>query len=887
MRLLLIGVLLVPACGAAAGQSRQMLAQGWALQSSAQVAAGGAEVSRAGFAARGWYPARVPATVVAALVAAGVYPDPYFGMNMRQLPGADYPVGKIFSKLPMPAGSPFRAAWWYRTEFRPPAAARGRTVWLHFDGINYRANVWLNGRLLADNTQVAGAFRTYEFDVTDALRADAANALALEISAPTETDLGINWVDWNPTPPDKNMGLWREVYLTASGPVAVRYPQVVTRFAADDLNTAHLNVNAELRNATDRPVTGVLRGGFERVNFQQTITLAPHETRAVSFTPEQFPQLRLARPRLWWPAGMGAQELYELRLEFVASGALSDRQTTRFGIREVTSELDARARRFFRVNGRRVLVRGGGWSPDALLRHDPERLEAELLYVRDMGLNAIRLEGKLESEELFDLADRHGIMIIAGWCCCDQWELWDKWDAEDHLVAAASQRDQIMRLRNHPSLLVWLNASDTPPPPAVERRYVALLEECRWPNPYLSSASAKATAVTGASGVKMSGPYDWVPPAYWLLDTERGGAHGFNTETSPGPAIPPVSSLRKMLPADRLWPVNDVWLYHAGGGQFKTLDLFNRAMTARYGEPTSLADYEAKAQLMAYEGERAMFEAYARNRQQAGGVVQWMLNNAWPSVIWHLYDYYLLPAGGYFGTKKACEPVHVQYSYDDRSVVVVNTTNQRLRGARVTASVRNLDLSERYARTDRLDLAADANTTAFVIPALPHLSTTYFVRLTLTDAAGRPLSDNLYWLSTKPDVFDWPHSTYYHTPLTAHADLTALKDLPRARLTVTAHTSRRGDEETAHIRLTNTSNTLAFFLRLHLTRGPNGDDLLPVLWQDNYISLLPDEQRELTATYHLKDLHATQPALHVSGWNLPPQTHALAPRPQARRTVTD
>jgi exo-1,4-beta-D-glucosaminidase len=872
MRLLLYIALALLLMTVAQAQTSLPLTYDWSLQSSAQVQAKGEAISRVGFQPVDWYPTRVPATVVAALVRNKLYPDPYYAMNMRQLPGADYPIGKVFSRLPMPVDSPFRTAWWYRTEFDVPASARGKTIWLHFNGINNRANIWLNGRRLANDRQVVGAYRIYEFDVTDFVQPGARNALALEVTAQTETDLGINWVDWNPTPPDKNMGLWREAFITTSGPVALRYPQVITHFDKGKLDVAHLTVNAELRNASGNTVRGVLRGSFEQIHFQQPVMLAPHETKAVSFTPARFPQLHLHNPRLWWPAGMGAQNLYELRMEFTPNGAVADRATTQFGVREVTSEFDAQQRRFFRVNGRRVLIRGGGWAGDAMQRSDPERQEDEIRYVRDMGLNAIRLEGKLESDHLFDLADRYGILVLAGWCCCDQWELWDKWDAEDTEVAALSQHDQIMRLRNHPSLLVWLNGSDGPPPAAVEQRYISVLQTCQWPNPYLSSASAQPTKVSGPSGVKMTGPYDWVAPAYWLLDTKNGGAHGFNTETSPGPAIPPVSSLRKFIPADHLWPIDDVWLYHAGGGQFKTLDIFNRAMDARLGPATSLDDYVLKSQLMAYDGERAMFEAYGRNRQQAGGVIQWMLNNAWPSLIWHLYDYYLLPAGGYFGTKKACEPVHVQYSYDDRSIVVVNSTAETLRGLRVTTLVRH-ETMKRYAQfEDTVDVPPDSAQVVRTFPEFKNISPVYFVKLSLTDAAERPLSDNFYWLSTRQDVFDFPKSTWYYTPLTSYADLTALKELSPAKLQVNAHTERHGAEETLRVRLVNPKWPLAFFVCLHLTRSADGEDLLPVIWQDNYVSLLPEEQKELTATYRVKDLHGASPALTVSGWNVAAQT---------------
>src|SRR5208282_5106502 len=268
----------------------------------------------------------------------------------------------------------------------------------------------------------------------------------------------------------------------------------------------------------------------------------------------------------------------------------------------------------------------------------------------------------------------------------------------DLAIATASLRSQILRMRSHPSMLAWLNGSDAPPPASVERADIAILKELDWPNPYLSSASATPTPITGPTGVKMSGPYDYVPPDYWLTDTRRfGGAFGFATEISPGPAIPPVSSLRRMLTPDHIAPDDPVWNYHAGGDRFTNLDNFDDAMSAVYGPPSGLADYEMKSQAMAYDAERAMFEAYSRNKYHSTGVIQWMLNNAWPSLIWHLYDYYLQPAGGYFGAKKASEPLHVQYSYDDRSVKVVNSTYRNATGLLVRATVFDYDLHERFS----------------------------------------------------------------------------------------------------------------------------------------------------------------------------------------------
>ena len=374
---------------------------------------------------------------------------------------------------------------------------------------------------------------------------------------------------------------------------------------------------------------------------------------------------------------MGEPHLEMLTLSFTESGHVSDEQSVRFGIREITSELTDKGFRLFHVNGKPILIRGAGWSQDMLLRQDPEKLRDELSMVRDMHLNTIRLEGKMETDEFFHLADEQGILVMLGWCCCDHWEHWDKWQPGTLDIATASLRSQMLRIRSHPSLLVWLNGSDNPPPANVESAYLAIESETHWPNPVLSSASATPTTVTGKSGVKMTGPYDYVAPSYWLVDTNRyGGAYGFNTETSPGPAIPTLSSIKKFIPTDELWPPNATWSFHYGGGEFKELAVFDDAMKSAYGPAKDAAEYIRIAQTMSYDTERAMFEAYSRNKYTSTGVIQWMLNNAWPSMIWHLYDYYLDTGGGYFGAKKACEPLHVQYSYDDHSVHVVNSTYQ-------------------------------------------------------------------------------------------------------------------------------------------------------------------------------------------------------------------
>ncbi len=843
------------------------LRQGWAIQSSAKVHASGDTISTAEFKPDGWYPATVPSTVLAALVSDHVYPDPYYGANLRSIPGTEYPVGANFANSAMPDDSPFKAPWWYRTEFRLPASYTGKNLWLHFNGINYRANVWLNGVQIAEQSKMAGMWRLFEFDVTAAAKPGASNVLAVEVFPPTPDSLSITWVDWNPLPPDKDMGVWREVYISASGPIALRNPEVATHFDLPSLDVAHLTVSATLENPGKEPVHGTFRARLAKISVSQDIDLAPGESKDVSFAPDKFAGLNLREPHIWWPAQMGTPNLYNLHIEVDSGGKLSDEQSIECGVREITSVLDDDKHRVFSVNGKRILIRGGGWAPDMMLRYDPAREEEEMRYTRDMGLNTIRLEGKLVDDHLFELADRYGILIMAGWCCCDHWERWRTWKDEDYDVASASLRTELLRLRSHPSLLAFLYGSDNAPPKRVEEMYLQVIKETGWPNPYVSSAAGRSTTI-GPSGVKMNGPYDYVAPSYWLEDSEHGGAFGLSTEISPGPAIPVIESIRDMLPADKLWPINEVWELHAGGGEFKKFDIFNRALDARYGPPTGLDDYVEKSQLMTYAGERAMFEGYSENKYRATGVIQWMENNAWPSMIWHLYDWYLRPGGGYFGTKKACEPVHIQYSYNNNAVVVVNSSYQSYSGLKANIAVLNLDLTPKFSHEATLEAAPDSSNTLLTLPQIDGLSETYFLKLDLSDDAGRVLSRNFYWLSTAPEVNDFANSTWYYTPISSYADYKDLGSLPKVGVDVTTRSRSHGGEEVTEVTLKNPSSSLAFFVHLEVRKGKDGSDVHPIQWQDNYVSLLPGESREITATYSAAELGAAKPLVRVDGWNV-------------------
>jgi exo-1,4-beta-D-glucosaminidase len=868
--LCLVSFLLFPAL--AIGATVTPLHEGWRLQSACKIQASPESIASPGFSVDGWLTTTVPNTVVAAQVAAGLYPDPYFDMNLRKIPGEEYPIGRNFMRNPMPAGSPYRCGWWYRTEFTAPAASRNRDhFWLHFNGINYRGSVWINGHQIAGPEKVAGTYRTYDFEVTDLLQPGRPNVLAVETFAPQEHDLGVNWMDQAPTPPDKNMGLQGAVELIAAGAVTVRSPMVATHFIDGSLNTADLTVYADLSNATDKAVSGVVTGSAAGAKFRQPVQLAPHESRTVELTAAEFPQLRIHNPPIWWPRQMGEPHLEELTVGYLLDGQLTDEQTVKFGIREMSSELSAESGgRLFRVNGKSILIRGGAWTQDLLLREDNRRLRDQFDLVANMGLNSIRLEGKLEPEEFFRLADERGILIMAGWACCQNWENWEDWKPEDLQIASESLRSQMLRLRSHASLFVWLNGSDHAPPPNVESEYLKVEAETHWPNPILASAGTRS-GVAGPTGFKMNGPYDYVPPNYWYVDRQYGGAFGFNTETGPGEDMPSLASRKKFLSNPEVWPPDQAWTYHNAGGKFATLQIFDAAMEQIYGKPASSAEYVRIAQTMAYDSERAMFEAFNKNKYFASGVIQHMLNNAWPAMVWNLYDYYLNAGAGYFGTQRACEPLHIQYSFDDHSIVVVNSTYQRADGLHAELHVHNVAWKELYSGKYTADAAPDSSQIVAVLPATLYAGADklLLVDLTLENAVNEIVSRNFYWVPAATTEFDWSRSTPHGAAVTHFEDLTALRTLPPAQVHAHAsiHNTPKGRE--ISLRLENPSPALAFQIR-SAVETQTGDFIAPVLWSDNWIELVPGESRTLTAL--LPANFAGSPVIHVDGWNFQAQT---------------
>ena len=853
--------------GHAKGESVE-LSHGWAFVSEIKVADGGDAISKTGYKESGWLPITVPSTVMAGLIANGVYTNDslFMGMNLKSVPDLS------------------KQKWWYRGEFVAPENSRGQ-FWLRFKGVAYKAEIWLNGKLIDANAE--GTMVIHEYNVTDLIKPGGTNVVALKITPPLDggKNLSFWYVDWNPAPPDNNGGIWGKVFLDVSGPVKLRNPFVKTVLPLPKTDSADLTVYVDAENGTANPVSGILTAtisklGCPTIQIEQAVTIAANERKEISFAPENFKQLHIENPILWWPYQMGSPELYDLNMSFRIGEKLSASQQIKFGIRQITQfqTPPMNGKKFFQgfeVNGKNFLVRGGAYCWDLFMRWNSQINETHMKYAKDMGLNTIRFEGILGNEEIYDLADREGIMLIPGFVCCSRWEQWPRWTTNDFRVACASLDSQMRNMRAHPSALVWLFGSDKTPLDTEEkpvlRNYKAIAEKLHWQNATVNSA--------GQDGIKMDGPYVWEPPAYWYEDTQNGGAFGFCAEEG-GETPPPVDSLKKFIPSAELWPMtfgaNSSYSYHAGKGEtFDNIKSSNAGLDGRYGVSKNLAEYSEKSQLQNYEAARGQFESMAVRAYNpetktgaATGTIFWMMDNAWPTIHWNLYDYYFKPAGSYFGAKKANAPVQVMWDYNSKKISVFNSTLNDYSNMTVSAAVYNIpDLAKKYANQITLNVPADLPTEAFTIPKIDGLSTTYFVRLQLKNFYGALIGDNLYWYSTQPDIFNFAKSDWYITPVTNYANLTGLNSLP-ANNHVTASALTASSEIT--ITLTNADKAnIAFFMRAEIITGQSDGEILPINYSDNYISLWPGETTTITARYAAKNLSGQSTFVKVKGYNVP------------------
>jgi exo-1,4-beta-D-glucosaminidase len=849
----------------------------WKVQSSEKTKASGVEISSAPAISSSWIPAKVPSTIMATLVANGIYKDPYFGENMKNIPT-----------------DAFQVPWWYANSFDISAEQAKKTVFLHTEGINYKANIWLNGQLIADAHTINGAFRHLKFNISEHLT-EGKNTLAIEVIPPKPGDYTIGFVDWNIRPPDSNMGVFRDVYLHFNNQVSINNPYVETKVDKESLKSAEIKVSAELTNYSDKTISGKLKCTFGNVAIEKTISIAKNSTVLETFQVTDFPELKINDPKLWWPNTMGEANLHDLNLSFEINDTVSDSSQITFGIREVEDYINKDGHRGYKINGKKVLIKGGGWTDDLFLQDTHESLKAQIDYVKHMNLNTIRLEGFWgKDHQLYDLCDQNGILIMVGWSC--QWEhehhlgkpvdprYGGITEADDIELIAQSWEEQVIWLRRHPSIFVWTVGSDLLPHPDLEKKYIESFKKYDSTRPYLNSTGGIGSEqgiissteiiseLSGSSCVKMLGPYAYTPPNYWFTNTNLGGAYGFNTETCPGANVPPLASIKKTIPEQNLWPIDKLWEFHCGTDEFSTLDRATKAIEKRYGKATDVEDYAYKSQILNYELMRPMFESFIAHQPKSTGIIQWMLNSAWPEMYWQLYDSFLQPNGAFYAVKKACNTIHAIYRYGKNDIYLANNNLNGVNDLKVAIRLFDIDAKEIFVHEWSGDIPGNTSKQIFELPEIPNSTEVSFLDLRTYNKQNSLIDSNFYWLSAKEDVLDYEAGKTleweYHTPSKEYADYTSLKNLPEVTLNHDYKYEENDEEGKITLRLKNPSNSIAFFIALDVIDPKTSEPVLPIFWDENYLSLLPNEERILTARFSLTNLIGQKPELVIEGWNI-------------------
>ncbi|KAK7756780.1 hypothetical protein SLS62_001223 [Diatrype stigma] len=827
----------------------------WKIQSTAEVGDYLAALSQPAADTASWYHIEASrCTLMGCLLEAGVYTDSdlFHSDNLKHFNASE-----------------FHVPWLYRHDF-PLARTPGRHYFLQTHGITSKADIFLNGEEVANSTYQAGAYVGRSYEITKLLvkKHEHGNALVIRVH-PTDYnyDFALGFVDWNPYPPDNGTGVWRSVEIKETGPVTLGPLRVLTETSLPiEKSNAWVSLRATAQNLEDHEITmevsaHVVAGCDSKLHaWNKSLKLAPRETVDLDLS------TTLHEPDIWWPKAWGDQPLYKGRLSVSVHGSESDVAERNFGIRNITSETNEHGDRIFSVNGHPFQVIGGGYSASMFLRWDNDRFAAQADLMLDLGHNTVRLEGKNEHPELFEIADRKGLMVLAGWECCDKWEAWtyndnleinDKWTEDDYATARASMIHEALMQQSHPSVLAYLIGSDFWPDDKATNLYLDAFRDADWQVPVVASASNRGYPDRiGPSGLKMDGPYDWVPPNYWYdvepSEERLGAAFGFGSELGTGVGTPELGSLERFLSEsdlEDLWKKPKKGLYHMSTevSSFYTREIYNEGIWNRYGAPTSLEDYLLKAQIMDYEATRAQFEGFAAKwsaERPATGLIYWMLNNAWPSLHWSLFDYYLNPAGAYFGAKVGARLEHIAYDYLKNDVYLINHSISH-RGARQVA-VDVIDLEGKVLFHKTKETKTNPNESKSILNlsgALKNVTDVVFLRLTLLDG-HRELSRNVYWLAETIDELNWDDSSWYHTPVEDFADFTALGSLRPAKVSIEVLRLDDGGGQSTVV-LENHSSLPAFFVRLNLV-DKHGNGVAPVFWSDNYVTLWPHEKLELT-----------------------------------------
>lgn len=849
----------------------------WKIRKAGDVKGGGAVLSKADYRSNDWYPAIVPGTVLNTLVSNKVYPEPYYGDNNRKERNLIPDISQ--------AGRDFYN-YWFRTEFSVPAAFAGKRIWLKFHGINYRSEIWLNGKKLGN---MAGMFNSQSFDITAIASLKSKNVLAvnvLPVDVPGTSnrannnrqgavgenknggdgEIGKNVtmlmsVGWDFTSPDgirdRNTGIWKDVEVYATGDVLLENAFVQSKLPLPDTTSSREIVSVEVVNATSKAQKGTVSGLISEngVSFQQAVHLAPHERKTVIFRPEQYKQLVIKNPKLWWPVNKGKPNLYTLNLKFVnAANQVSHTAKTRFGIREISSDQNTpdKSRRFY-VNGHPVFIRGTNWVPEAMLRNTEKRTYTELRYTRQAGINLIRLWGGgiAESDYFYQLCDELGLMVWS--------EFWITGDTRfpvDTALYFKNLENTIKRIRSHASSAYYVSANES-----TELKGAGELI-------HRLDSTIGYQVQSECCGIHDGSPYKYENPMQYFENTAspRGSrVDGFNPEYG-APCLPTLESLQEMMPAKDLWPANDtVWNYLDGGG-FHQITTKYRQAVEEFGKSSSIAEYARKAQLVGALNFRAIWEVWNYNKfnygdRFASGFLFWYHNSPLPQTGSRLYDWSLEPTAALYYSQNGLAPLHPQFDYLKNTVSVYNDYRVAFSKYSVEATVYDLNSKAVFNQSKVIDIPSDGVVNdALKIDFPDNISQVHFIKLQLKDAAGKVVSDAFYWRSKDQYKGAW---TITGPAVSGFSDI---NKLPATELKIKAGARKAAGKSLIDVTISNSGNALAFFTRLKL-KDAKGAIVKPAFYSDNFFSLLPGESKTVTIEIPADSFAGKQVDVVTEGFN--------------------
>ena len=899
-----------------------MLSGDWSIKSSVSVKEGGEIISTVKFKPEAWYPAIVPTTVLNALIKDNVYADPWIGLNNYKIPDVSDEFNRKYNlaKYSYIDGktNPWKDPYWFRKEFDLPATYNGRKLWLNFDGINYRADVWLNGHKVAEKQEMVGMFLRFRYDITEYALVNQKNCLAVEIHQVDHPGLpspGVQFEvfgknrghaidifkdetlkfsggwDCAPVIRDRNMGIYQDVYITATGPVSIENPFVVTDLPLPDTSRADIKISAELKNSSNEEVDGVLiikislintlefptyskklGGSMPDIIIKKEVKLPADHVTEVTLNSSEYPSLSIHNPYLWWPNGYGKQYLHNMEFTFSIGDKISDKENTTFGIRKITNEIKKIGNdygRVFFINGQRVFCKGGWLQPDALQNLNEKRVYDEARLMAKANVNMVASEDAPSPPDIvLDSYDKYGLMCWETFYQCYRMFPGDtvtENNPSDHALALREARDIIKRYRNHPSLVIWCAANEVTVAEDIYkplRKYASDLDGTRT---FLAASSTSWDIDKYTPYIKADLPlgttddgdpdYNWNPEHFYFDKILEVNKQAFRNELGVA-SVPVYSSLKKFIPrfsidtGSTIYPLDSTWAEHgAWDDNNYAFRGYDNAIRTLYGKPSSVEDYAKKAQFVNANSYRAMFEA-ANHRMWTitSGVMLWKLNDCWPSVLWQLYDWYLCQNASYYYSQKAMEQVHIQMNANNHTISLINRKHEKLDSLRLLVEVIDFNMKTAWYRSQPVDIGADMYSELFTIPTGLHLTPVYFVRLELKGKDGRILSENTYWLSSS----DKP-------------DYSALANLEPVALELSGYKEEAGKEWCISVKLKNNTGKLSFFNRLVITKGEKGEEVLPTFWDSNFIILFPGEEKTVKATIETEDLGGADPYLSIDG----------------------